>query len=931
MKIDIETYSGYDIKITGLHKYVEHPDFKILLVSWSDESGELHTWDCAAGLPLPRNLVRDLMNPKLIKYAYNAKFEIACLQKYLPNMPVTCWRDDMFTALYSGLPASLGGAGKALGLPADKSKDLRGKALIRRFCGPAKPKPYEGSEWDEFKEYNRQDVTAEAAIVSNLPEPPEHEQRAWLMDMFINARGVKVDMQLVNNAIRLLDANTAALMAEARELSGIENPNSVAQLMGWFKRKGLDIKGLTKEIVSQQLAGPLPATVRRMFEIRQSLGRTGVKKYMSIRDSVCADGRIRGLFQIYGAPRTGRFAGRRVQLQNLKRNTIDNLDEVRQAVKAGYVPDGLDITDTLGQLIRTTLIPEQGKRFIVADYSAIEARVIAWIANEKWRLTSFAEGKDIYCESASAMFGVPVAKHGLNGHLRQKGKIAELACIAEGQLVLTNHGLKPIERVSLNDRLWDGISWIKHDGVVYRGFKEVIEYEGLKATKDHIVFTGDRADKQIQFGHAAASGLHITKTGDYGQPIRLGANHIARSQTPEAFVCFMSLRRLWSRIVDYIIKFAKRQIKGLPALQPAATYSEMVGQTFDCSKTALRESERQGLHELWSKGYQVCFQFGAGSGALYDTLFGATDTRNGNRQNKQQRRLCCGQFTLGDAQGKPIKQASYYLIGVCARVLALFVSGCYTQAFQRTYERTDYRRREKGSDRKAQKLAGNTETARVYDIRNAGPHNRYTVSGKLVHNCGYGGGLGAMKAMGADKAGLTDAEITDIVTRWRDRSPHIVALWSTLERAAFHAIQHKGHKHGIQKCWFIFRDDGCLYMHLPSNREICYRKAHICKNRWGQPSIGYWGWQNNWVHLETYGGKLTENLVQAVSRDLLVNAMLRLDERYNIVMHVHDEVIIEHDNDALEDVIEVMTQGEDWTAGLPLDADGFVCDYYRKD
>lgn len=624
MKIDLETYSGYNIKITGLHKYVEHPDFKILLVSWSDESGGLHTWDCTAGLPLPQALIRDLMNPEIIKYAYNAKFEITCLQKYLPDMPVTCWRDDMFTALYNGLPASLGDAGKALGLPADKSKDLRGKALIRRFCGPAEPKPYEGPEWKEFIDYNRQDVTAEAAVVSGLPEPPEHEQRVWIMDMFINARGVKVDMQLVNNAIRLLDANTAALMAEARELSGLENPNSVKQLMGWFKSQGVNLKGLTKEIVSQQLAGPLPATVRRMFEIRQSLGRTSVKKYKSILDSVCADGRIRGLFQIYGAPRTGRFAGRRVQLQNLKRNAIDNIDEVRQAIKAGYVPDGLDVTDTLGQLIRTTLIPGQGKRFIVADYSAIEARVIAWAANEKWRLTSFAEGRDIYCESASAMFGVPVVKHGINGHLRQKGKIAELAC-------------------------------------------------------------------------------------------------------------------------------------------------------------------------------------------------------------------------------------------------------------------------------------------------------------------GYGGSLGAMKAMGADKAGLSDDEITDIVTRWRDRSPHIVALWDTLERAAFHAIQHKGHKHGIQKCWFIFRDDGCLYMHLPSNREICYRKAHICKNRWGQPSIGYWGWQNNWVHLETYGGKLTENFVQAVSRDILVNAMLRLDERYNIVMHVHDEVIIEHDTDVLEDVIEVMTQGEDWTTGLPLDADGFMCDYYRKD
>lgn len=625
MKIDLETYSGYDIKITGLHKYVEHPDFKILLATWSDDLGNLHTWDATTSQDMPADLVSSLMDPDVIKYAYNAKFEIACLLKYLPDMPVECWRDDMFTALYNGLPASLGGAGKALGLPVDKSKDMRGKALIRRFCGPRVPKPYEGDEWQEFIDYNRQDVIAEASIVEGLTEPPPEEQRAWLMDYHINARGVRVDMRLVNRAIDLLDANTVGLMSEARGITGLSNPNSITQLMGWFKSRGLTINGLTKEIVAQQLAGSLPGDVHRMFEIRQQLGRTSVKKYMSIRDSVCADGRIRGLFQIYGAPRTGRFAGRRVQLQNLKRNNIDNLDEIRTLIISGApLPEDMDVSDVLGQLIRTTLIPAAGQLFIVADYSAIEARVIAWVAGEKWRLKAFTEGKDIYCESASAMFGVPVVKHGINGHLRQKGKIAELAC-------------------------------------------------------------------------------------------------------------------------------------------------------------------------------------------------------------------------------------------------------------------------------------------------------------------GYAGGLGAMKAMGADRAGLTDDEIADIVARWRERSPHIVALWDTVERAAFHALQHKGHKHGIQKCWFIFRDDGCLYMHLPSGREICYRKAHICKNRWGRESIGYWGWQNSWVHLETYGGKLVENLIQAISRDILVKAMLRLETRYNIVMHVHDEVIIEHDNDALDDVIEVMTQGEDWTQGLPLNADGFVCNYYRKD
>lgn len=472
-------------------------------------------------------------------------------------------------------------------------------------------------------------------------------------------------------------------------------------------------------------------------------------------------------------------SGRGVQVQNLPQNHLDDLDGARNTVKtANYeVLEQLydSPADVLSQLIRTAFVAPANHRFIVADFSAIEARVIAWLADEKWRMQVFADGGDIYCASASQMFHVPVEKHGINGHLRQKGKVAELACIAEGELVLTDKGLVPIERVTTKHLVWDGSSWVHHEGVIYKGVREVIEYDGLTATADHIVYIkGDAATqgkpREIRFGEAASSRAHILQSGNGREAV---------------WVCPHNIRRLQS----------------------------------------------------------------------------------GNRKEKELANYC----------GK----------------------------------------------------------ARVYDIRNAGPHHRFTVSGKLVHNCGYGGGVNALKAFGADKMGLTQQEMEATIKQWREASPNICKLWRSVEDSVKKAIRTKmvivggkGIKYKYYAPW--------LFIKLPSGRKLAYYKPRIEQEEGFGERITYEGTTlaGGWGRNYTWGGKLVENLVQGIARDCLAVSMLRLAKAgYKIVMHVHDEVILEepYGTGSLENACAIMGQAIDWAPGLLLRADGYETEYYKKD
>lgn len=806
LAIDLETYSSNNIKYS-VYKYVEAPDFEILLFAYAFDDDPVRVVDLAQGETLPDDVKAALYDKDVLKTAFNANFEINCLKKYFPDLPEEQWECDRILSLYNSYPPHLAAVAKAMHFDEDRQKDTRGKALIRYFCLPCKPTKTNGGrtrnypkdapdKWAIFKEYNRQDVVVERAIRDKLVNlrPPDFEHENWRIDQTINRNGIKVNQTLVDNAIRLSGEYREKLLARAMEITGLDNPNSPLQVKGWLEeRLGRAVDSLSKAAVADMLDEDIPGDVREMLSIRQKISKSSIKKYDAMRLAACKDSRIRGMFQFYGAARTGRFAGRIVQLQNLPRNSMPDLDLARNLVLDGDL-EALemcydDVQDVLSQLIRTALEAPPGKRFIVADFSAIEARVIAWLAGEEWEMKAFAEGKDIYCATASAMFGVPVVKHGVNGELRQKGKVAVLACLAEGQEVLTDRGLIPIEKVTLKDRVWDGENFVTHAGVVYKGTKEVMTYDGLTATPDHLVWIAGES-RPARF-EDAARGAHLVQTGDGRRAIRLGKSH------------------------------------------------------------QLRNSE--------------------------------TDSRR--------------------------------------------IAGRYHPG------------RPESSHGETKELARHKKTARVYDIRNAGPNHRFTVSGKLVHNCGYGGGIGALKAMGADKMGLSDDELQTVVRKWREASPHIVKLWSDVENAAMNAVSGIPvtiKQHGLH---FHVEDDA-LYIELPSGRHLVYLHPHLGKNRFGSDAIIYTGLGGSkttagrWGTLETYGGKLSENLVQGIARDCLCAAMKRLtDAGYKICAHIHDEVILEmpEGKGSLDGAVRIMCQNEPWNEGLVMNADGFEAKYYQKD
>lgn len=457
LSIDLETYSSVPIGKAGLYKYVQSPDFEILLLAYSVDGEPPLLVDLAQGEILPDWLYQAIYSPEFIKHAYNAAFEWYCLSKFYGIiLPVEQWRDTMLHGLYCGYTAGLDATGKALGLPAEKQKLATGKALIRYFCVPCNPTQANGGrtrnlpkhdpdKWELFKTYCRGDVTTEMEIerrLSNFPVPSDVEKQ-WQTDLLINSRGVAVDMDMVRGALYIGDTTREQLMTEATDITGLENPNSIQQLMGWLEPRVDDmVTDLRKETVATMLAnGTAKDEAARMLEIRQELGKTSTKKFDAIEAAVCHDGRVRGLLQFYGANRTGRWAGRLVQVQNLPRTYLngDLLPWVRETVKQKDVKKlslmYSSIPDTLSQLIRTSFVASPGNKLVDADFSAIEARVISWLAGEQWRLEVFRTHGKIYEASASQMFGVPIErikKGNPEYELRQKGKVAELALGYQG-------------------------------------------------------------------------------------------------------------------------------------------------------------------------------------------------------------------------------------------------------------------------------------------------------------------------------------------------------------------------------------------------------------------------------------------------------------------------------------------------------------------
>ena len=659
ISVDIESYSSVNLQKAGVYKYAESNDFEILLFGYSIDGGEVQVVDLAKGEEIPRDILDALTDEEVTKWAFNAQFERVCLSRYLVDKGIslnpflehhpssttearflspTSWKCTMIWSATLGLPMSLEGVGSVLGL--DKQKLSEGKSLIKYFCLPCNPTKVNGGrtrnqyfhneeKWSQFKEYNKRDVEVEMAIQERLSKFKVSEDiwDEFYLDQEINDRGIAVDPVLVESAIKLDSDVKENLMKKLSDITGLENPNSVLQMRQWLSKNGLEMESLGKKEVARELK-TASKELAEVLLLRQQLSKSSVKKYTAMKNAACIDNRERGMFRFYGANRTGRFAGRLVQLQNLPQNHLPDLAEASELV-IGRKKDALellyeDIPDTLSQLIRTAFVPQNNNKFIVADFSAIEARVLAWLAGEKWRMKVFEEGKDIYCSSASQMFGVTVEKHGVNSHLRQKGKIAELAL-------------------------------------------------------------------------------------------------------------------------------------------------------------------------------------------------------------------------------------------------------------------------------------------------------------------GYGGSVGALKAMGALEMGLEEDELQPLVDAWRSSNPKVTSLWWDVDRAVKTCVKERinTETHGIN-CSY---KSGFLFIELPSGRKLAYVKPRMGENKFGGESVTYEGvgTTKKWERLESYGPKFVENIIQGIARDILVYAMKTL-RNCEIVAHVHDEIIIEADKRMSLDVVcEQMGRTPPWASGLILRADGYECEFYKKD
>ena len=442
ISIDIETYSSTNLNQTGVYRYADSDDFELLLFGYATDFGPVKVVDLTQGEKIPPQIIEALDNPNIIKSAFNAQFERVCLSCFVGHrLKPTGWHCSRVWSATLGLPLSLRDVGSVLGLP--RQKITAGKELVRYFCTPCKPTkanqnrtrnfPYHAPDkWQQFKQYNQRDVEVEMEITQKLEcfPVPQNEWENYWMDQDINDRGIRIDQQLVNNAIKCQNVFHDQYLQTAKELTGLANPNSPLQLKDWLQQQGIKTNSLSKASVAQLLQ-TTTGKVHQVLALRQLLSKSSVKKYQAMQKAMCQDGRVHGLLQFYGANRTGRWAGRLVQVQNLPRNSMPDLEKARELVKQGNATALAmlydSVPDVLSQLIRTAFIPSKNHHFYVADFSAVEARVIAWLSNEKWRQESFAKNEDIYCASASQMFGVPVVKHGINGELRQKGKIAELA------------------------------------------------------------------------------------------------------------------------------------------------------------------------------------------------------------------------------------------------------------------------------------------------------------------------------------------------------------------------------------------------------------------------------------------------------------------------------------------------------------------------
>lgn len=993
---DLETYSETPIK-DGAYVYAENAE--ILLFAYAFEDGEVQVWDCIQNPEMPEDLHEAINDPSVTFVFHNSMFDRTVLRYNGTNIPVERIEDTMVQAYAHSLPGSLAALCDIMGVDAEDVKDPRGKTLVRTFCVP-NPKNQKirrythethPEEWEEFKEYAISDIRAMRSIYYKMPRwnYRDGELALWRLDQRINDRGFNVDRILAEKAVEAVAAEKKRLATDVVRATGgaVEAATQRDRLLEHIcEAYGIKLPDLTKSTIERRINDPdLPKEVRELLALRQESSKASTSKYKALLKGLNADGRLRGTLQFCGATRTGRWSGRSFQPQNLYRPTLPQgvidagIRMIKEDIPNMYPYSTMELA---ANVIRGCISAPEGKKLIASDLSNIEGRFCAWIAGEDWKLRAFRDfdngiGEDLYKVAYGKAFNVDPRSVG-KGMKRQIGKTLELACIAEGQKVLTDRGLVKIENVQRHMKVWDGVDFVKHEGVVYRGMKEVITHDGLKATEDHIVVS--REGREVPFGDCARKQIPLAETGYGGEAVRfVGGDRREDTTNKRVSGAKMYLSRMRGRTLCKLRQLCNKQDNKMPYVCEQGTSPCLVTSEMPSSEATLRESGRQGLRELRSEGYRVPFQIRHRDGGVY-TGRARIAKRAGNRPNKQRRPLRTGQYKVVYTKRTVFQheknEDNHERLRMGENKISLQPIHDKKNAPTRVFQRGCNRQRMVGCLRETKELDGytpKTERVRVYDIINAGPRHRFTVEGKLVHNCGYGGGVGAFLTMatayrvdleelaqvaypsvpedvweeavnfwnwsgenGFPTHGLdefTFCVLDSLKRMWRRAHPQISSMWYELEDAFKAAIKTPGITFPVRKVK-IRRDGIWVRILLPSGRYLCYPQCSLDD----EDSIVYHGvsqYTRSWGRVHTWGGKLLENIVQAGSRDVMAHNMPEMEESgYEILLTVHDEVIAEVPNRPIfneEEFSKILATVPPWAEGLPLSAGGFEGERYRKE
>ncbi len=909
LHLDFETRSAADLKKVGAHRYAQDPTTTILCTSYRfGETGPVKSW---LGVEPPAEVFEHVANGGRI-VGHNQGFERVIWNALIGsgNAAMDPSQQDctLSRALAMGLPAGLDNLGAALKLTFQKDRD--GHNLMLKMCKDGYvPKP---GELERLSRYCDRDVETETDADRHLPPLSARERRVWELDQRINDRGFAVDLRLVQRAeLAVLEAKRRADAAMWRLTNGaIKKASQARALADWINAAGIPCTSIADGEIDELVVGAdlvdRPDVAGALALRRAS---AGAFKFEAMLRAVCADGRIRGSLQYHGT-HGGRWSGRVVQPQNFKRMDTDEevaatgeaLEILREYEKPDQALDAMELLldlpalEVLSLCARPMIVAKPGHVLYDADFSNIEGRLNAWFAGEDWKLDAFRAydagvGPDLYRVTASKVLGKSVADVS-KAERQNQGKVPELACIAEGELVLTDQGLVPIEKVNLSMLVWDGVDFVSHEGTVYRGIKEVITYDGLTATRDHRVWI-DGQNRPVRFEHAAASGQRLVQSGAGRHPVRVGEDHLTRASLSTQMVGAIRGRRvpgLSQNRVGVPVQPDQRQEQRVPEMHLCSVASraraQMVGAQVHGRQAAMYQSESQSVQRLWRPRHHVRVPVIHGHGVV-GTRAPRSEERFGTGSHRQRSRLPTRQSSVVD-QARQHEELS------CVK------------------------------------------TAKTYDIRNAGPRNRFTASGRLVHNCGYQGGVVAFQKMGAKYGvSISDAHARKIVADWREANPRITDSWAELGQAAIDAVQHPGLIVPVlnNKVQYTCNGD-FLWCRLPSGRIISYAAPTV---GWKTKvltiddevvelesfGLSYWGSKNGrWLKLDLYGGAQCAHIVSGTARDLLVEAMFAVEAAgYPLILTIHDELLCETPEGfgSVQEFENIIANSKpDWARGLPL-------------